>query len=211
MTQLRQHKRLDDFPTCKNHISFQFERYEKLVANLVQEFERLFADFHSNDMAFRLFGSPYFVIVEDVPVNFLDGACWAAIWKLPEAEISKCRLNQILHSVVLPPAKYPTLRKNALKLMSLFGSTFTCGQTFSRMKSNKSAHMQNLGLLTIVCTTSCRISVSEFNANEKDLAFGKQAQVLHWMIPWQFVIDLLLPKLAIILFCKGTFITKLKN
>lgn len=49
MTNLHQHK-LDHFPTCKNanyatDISFPFERYETMVANLLQEFERRFTDF----------------------------------------------------------------------------------------------------------------------------------------------------------------------
>ena len=179
MTNLHQHK-LDHFPTCKNanyatDISFPFERYEALVANLLQEFERRFTDFRSNEMAIRLFGSPYLVDVENVPAEFQ-----MELVELQSDSFMKQKFlegNLVEYCTLLTPAKYPVLRKNALKMMSLFGSTFVCEQTFSRMKCNKSVHRSRLTdnhLHDIL-----RISVSAFEANVGELSSDKQVQVSH--------------------------------
>lgn len=85
--------------------------------------------------------------------------------------------NLVEYYTLLTPAKYPVLRKNALKMMSLFGSTFICEQTFSRMKCNKSVHRARLTdnhLHDIL-----RISVSAFEANVDELSSDKQVQVSH--------------------------------
>ena len=94
-----------------------------------------------------LFGSPYLKDVEDVPADFQLELVEMQIDSFLEQKFLEGDL--IIYYTLLPPTKYPAWRKNALKLASLFGTTFICEHTFSRMKCNKSGR----DLLTIICMT----------------------------------------------------------
>lgn len=174
-------RRLDHFPKCKDIItsegnsSFEFDRYKELVESLLQEFNVRFKDFRSHDIAFRLFGSPYLVNVDDVPAHFqmelvqLQSDSFIK-QKFLEGDITKfyCLLNS---------DTYPALRANAMRMMSLFGSTYICEQTFSRMKGSKSAHRTRLTdnhLHDVL-----RISVSPFEPKIDEMSADKQAQISH--------------------------------
>lgn len=176
---LQEHK-LDHFPRCKEanlegNTSFKFDRYKELVASLLLEFKRRFNDFRSNETAIRLFGSPYLVSADNVPAHFQ-----MELVELQSDSFMKQKFMEgdlVNFYSLLTPTTYPALRTNALKMMSLFGSTFICEQTFSRMKLSKSVHRASLTdshLHDIL-----RISVSAFEANVDELSSGKQAQVSH--------------------------------
>jgi hypothetical protein len=138
-----QEHKLDHFPMCTDanaagKTTFQFQHYEELVASLLQEFKKRFTDFRSNEVAISIFGSPYLVNVDDAPANFQ-----MELIELQSDSFLKQKFMEgdlVKFYSLLTPATYPALRRNALKLMSLFGSTFICEQTFSRMKCTKSVH-----------------------------------------------------------------------
>ena len=174
-------RRLDHFPKCKDIItnegnsSFEFDRYKELVESLLQEFNVRFKDFRSHDIAFRLFGSPYLVNVDDVPAHF-------------QMELVQLQSDSFIKQIflegdiikfycLLNSDTYPALRANAMRMVSLFGSTYICEQTFSRMKGSKSAHRTRLTdnhLHDVL-----RISVSPFEPKIDEMTADKQAQISH--------------------------------
>ena len=174
---LQEHK-LDHFPKCKDvtregNSSFQFDRYKELVASLMQEFNVRFKDFRSHDIAFRLFGSPYLVNADDVPAHFQ----MELVELQSDSFMKQTFLEGDFFYSLLNSAMYPALRTNALRRMSLFGSTYICEQIFSRMKFNKSVHRARLTdnhLHDIL-----HISVSAFEPNVDVMSADKQAQGSH--------------------------------
>ena len=72
---------------------------------------------------------------------------------------------------------YPAIKDLALRVISMFGSTFICEHTFSRMKQTKTgarARLTDENLHSLL-----RLQVSDFTPNITDLAAEQQAQISH--------------------------------
>ncbi|KAI7791300.1 putative general transcription factor II-I repeat domain-containing protein 2-like [Triplophysa rosa] len=132
--------------------------YDAVLSNLIQEFDRRFEDFRH--------------ISDDLQMELIDLQC--------DSELKhKFRSQPLIDFYKCVPAnRYPKMCKQAQVMLSLFGSTYLCEQTFTLMNLNKcklrssltDSHLHNV--LTL--------SVSQLQPNlEKLLKNKDQLHVSH--------------------------------
>ncbi|KAM7310458.1 hypothetical protein ISCGN_007366 [Ixodes scapularis] len=122
------------FPTGENRKTLA-ATYAPQVEYLLSEFQQRFKAFESKKSNYDLFRDPFSVAPEDtaptLQLELIDLQC------SPELK-SMHRESQLLDFYrSLDRSKYGNLVDHALKLASLFGSTYVCEQTFSLMTLNK--------------------------------------------------------------------------
>ncbi|XP_069486327.1 general transcription factor II-I repeat domain-containing protein 2-like [Ambystoma mexicanum] len=106
------------------------------LEKLQKEFQFRFKELHLHEQDIQLFRNPFSIDIENVDT----------IYQMELAELQNCDFlkdafkSSSLHSFYasLPSETYPHLRNHALKMATIFGSTYVCEQTFSRMKHLKS-------------------------------------------------------------------------
>lgn len=126
-------KSLQDAPEFRAEINT--EKYRDQILKLVSEFRERFADLKNLEKLFSIFRNPFSVSADDVPEHL-------------QLELIELQCNFVLKdkfsSVDLGTfyqyigPKYPQINYLASKIMSMFGSTYVCGQLFSVMNLNKS-------------------------------------------------------------------------
>ena len=93
-----------------------------MFENVKQEFQRRFCDFHSHESEFMLFSNPFHCDPESAPTNMQ-----LELIELQESSDLKSAFQDLpldkFYSLV-PASTYPTLRKHASRMASLFGSTY---------------------------------------------------------------------------------------
>ncbi|KAJ8416205.1 hypothetical protein AAFF_G00382270 [Aldrovandia affinis] len=122
------------FPTT--NLSAKKEKYVSVITSLKTEFSRRFQDFSNIEKEIRLFSTPFLMNVEEVEESL----------QLELIEIQCDDSLKNLHQLLSLPdfyrslekAKFPLMRRQAKRMMSLFGSTYICEQTFSLLTMNKS-------------------------------------------------------------------------
>ena len=92
-------------------------------------------DFHDLKNEIRLFENPFTVDVSSAPTDLqlelIDLECQTSLH-------DKFRgMRTINYYAALPAESFPNLRKQALKMITMFTSTYVCEQTFSVMKRAK--------------------------------------------------------------------------
>ncbi|KAG9266202.1 general transcription factor II-I repeat domain-containing protein 2-like [Astyanax mexicanus] len=118
-------------PSAK--IPGKMEKYANVLTSLITEFNQRFQDFAAIEEDIQVFSSPFCVDVEGVQ---------------EELELIKLQCDDTLHShhqmLPLPEfyrslekSRFPLMRRHAKRMISLFGSTYICEQTFSLMTLNK--------------------------------------------------------------------------
>lgn len=134
---------LTHFPSLKSTSSPDSSRYAEKVNSLSEEFAIRFSDIRQHSSQISLFVSPFEVDVLSAPdayeMELVDLQC-------------NSNLKEKFHAFSLVDfyKKYasvdnlPLLRKHALKMASLFGSTYLCEQLFSRMNIAKSQYRSSL-------------------------------------------------------------------
>jgi len=131
------------FPCCdslRKQISTTFTfPVQKCIANITllqNELNRRFQDFYNNEKSFVLFHNPFEIVVDDIAINM-------------QLELIDLQSNDELKSLfkignlinfyyLLPESKYKNIKNFARKMISIFGSTYICEQSFSRMQHIKS-------------------------------------------------------------------------
>lgn len=108
--------------------------YDAVLSNLIQESDSRSEDFRHNATDFELFAQPFTISVDTVS-DYLqmelielqsDSELQHKFRSLPLTDFYKC----------VPANKYPKMCKKAQVMLSLFGSTYLCEQTFSLMNLN---------------------------------------------------------------------------
>ena len=131
------------FPTLSNHkTSGSFDVYNRIIGNLIDEFERRISRMNSSLPSMKMFATPMSVDATTAPDNF----------QLELLEMkSDVELRQVFESEGLlgfwsrvPEEKYPNLKANALKNTSVFGSTYVCKALFSKMIRIKNQYCNRL-------------------------------------------------------------------
>ena len=113
-----------------------------MLDNVSNEFDDRFSEFHSIKEQIELFINPVEIKIESQAAAFQLELCdlqsdpflrlkknerYEAFWKLVNIE------------------QFPKLRDFALRMLSMFGSTYICESTFSVMKRLKSSTRNRLG------------------------------------------------------------------
>lgn len=142
---------------------------------LQKEFQFRFKELHLHEQDIQLFRNPFSVEIENV----------LTIYQMELAELQNCdslkdafKSSSLLNFYAsLPSETYPNIRNHALKMVTIFGSTYVCEQTFSRMKHLKSptrsrltdAHLHHL----------LRLAVTNMEPDIDHLISQKQAHSSH--------------------------------
>ncbi|KAM7302595.1 general transcription factor II-I repeat domain-containing protein 2-like [Ixodes scapularis] len=134
------------FPTGENRKTVA-ATYAPQVEYLLSEFQQRFKAFESEKSNYDLFRDPFSVAPEDtgptLQLELIDLEC------SPELK-SMHRESQLLDFYrSLDRSKYGNLVDHALKLASLFGSTYVCEQTFSLVTLNKNCLQSSMTDMTL--------------------------------------------------------------
>ncbi|XP_069498946.1 general transcription factor II-I repeat domain-containing protein 2-like [Ambystoma mexicanum] len=145
------------------------------LEKLQKEFQFRFKELHLHEQDIQLFRNPFSIDIENVDT----------IYQMELAELQNCDSlkdafkSSSIHSFYasLPSETYPHLRNHALKMATIFGSTYVCEQTFSRMKHQKSptrSRLTNEHLHHLL-----RLAVTNMEPDIDHLVSQKQAHSSH--------------------------------
>ena len=162
---------LTNFPTLLSQTksSLKAKKYAKYVGDLKSEFECRFLDLSSYQSKIEMFVSPF-----QVDASLCEQNCQNELLELQnDFELKSLFDPKDLRSFYkqLSPEAFPNLIENALRLMSLFGSTYVCEKFFSDMKFNKSKERNRLSDEHL--QAQLRISNSSIPVNVIDLVKEK--------------------------------------
>ena len=175
-------KKLFHFPTCeiikkesKMNLNESYQPYSSQLEKLSKEFSQRFKDFRQNDLSLKIFSNPFAVNVNNVPEEM-------------QMEIIEYQCNTDLESNFVSkenlefykslPNSFPKLRENALRIISMFGSTYLCEKFFSSMKNTKNKLRSRLTDENL--KASLKICVDQsFTPDFDHLIKNKQLHVSH--------------------------------
>lgn len=124
---------IDSFP--QDNIGAQMKSYATAIASLSVEFNKRFRDFAVIEKDMMLFSSPFSVDPDDAPpqlqLELIELQCDDE-WRGRHQQLSLVDFYRQLDK-----SRFPEMRTFAKKMLSLFGSTYLCEQTFSVMNLNK--------------------------------------------------------------------------
>ena len=127
------------FPSCQTLLeegkSVDFSAFAEMLDNVSQEFYDRFAQFDSIKEQIELFSNPIEIQIEAQPSEFQIELC--DLQSDPFLQSKKNERNEAFWKLV-SNEHFPVLRDFALRMLSMFGSTYICESTFSVMKRLKS-------------------------------------------------------------------------
>lgn len=140
---VRQVQKLDftHLPATQSHCAekpaapFPVAKCKDALEMLQREFSVRFRELHVNNKEIRLFQNPFATDIDDALPSL----------QFELAELQNCDVLKdafkpdclIQFYAALPEGTYPNIKQHALKMCTVFGSTYICEQTFSRMKQIK--------------------------------------------------------------------------
>uniref|UniRef100_A0A3P9JPU4 SPIN-DOC-like zinc-finger domain-containing protein n=1 Tax=Oryzias latipes TaxID=8090 RepID=A0A3P9JPU4_ORYLA len=148
---------LAHFPSLR-YVNVEVDRlpeYGELLSNLNKEFDLRFVDFKKTAGDMELFSQPFSVSPDSVPehlqMELIEFQC--------DTELRRKFVSLPLRDFYphVSKQRYPQMRKNAQVMLSLFGSTYICEQTFRLMNLNKiklrgtltDSHLQDILTLSV--------------------------------------------------------------
>ena len=164
------------FPSLKQCAPVNTDKYCSSLSTLQSEFNARFQDFRSSENMMRIFSSPFTVEIATAPIELQ--------MELIDLQSHSELLNRFrdvglldFYARYVDEDNFPLLRNHALRMVSLFASTYVCEQFFSRMKITKSKmrtsmtdqHLEN----------SLRIATSQIEPDIEYLVSSKQCQKSH--------------------------------
>lgn len=165
--------------------------YEEHVQNILSEFERRFTDFASIEPVASYMCYPFGASIDVGDIASKVKSLFDLESSAVEDEILTLQNDIELkarstaaqpgeHGVfwnLLTEQKYPNLRRCALNLTALFGSTYLCESAFSHMKIIKSKYRATM---TDDHLAAClRLATSSYTPDYEKLASSSQCQVSH--------------------------------
>ncbi|KAM4021787.1 general transcription factor II-I repeat domain-containing protein 2A-like [Anomaloglossus baeobatrachus] len=152
-----------------------FEKRVNSLEKLQKEFQFRFKELHLHEQNIQLFRNPFYIDIENVD----------AIYQMELAELQNCdslkdafKASSLLNFYAsLSSETYPNLRNHALKMATIFGSTYVCEQTFSRMKHLKSPTRSRL--TDVHLHHLLRLAVTNMEPDIDHLISQKQAHTSH--------------------------------
>lgn len=173
------------FKTCQeiklNYLTADVptNHFMNMLKQLSVEFENRFQDFKSHMISFRLVENPFQSdeneVQESIQLELIDLKTNNHMKDLYK-EITKKNTN-LIHFYKTLPDDFPKIKELSMRIFTLFGSTYICEQTFSRMnyaKCSERSRLTDEHLHSIL-----RIGVTHFTPNIERLVKEKQAQISH--------------------------------
>lgn len=163
------------FPNLSSCQTSNMDKYITALQDLKTQFASRFSDFRKNEINLNLFAHPFNVSVEDAPeevqMELIELQCNSTLK-------DKFNLGLIeFYSKYIPISDFPKIRDHALKMTSLFGTSYLCEQLFSRMKNVKSKTRTRI--TDVHLENSLRIATTTIGADIDKLVKSKQCQTSH--------------------------------
>lgn len=102
-----------------------------MITSLREGFHDRFNEIKTNEMSFKIVSMPWGIDVEKAPNHQLIELQTSTVL---EHAFNKMSLLEF-YSKCVTEEEFPELRKHALKILSLFATTYSCEQLISKMKN----------------------------------------------------------------------------
>lgn len=129
-----------------------------MIESLIDQFDTRFKDFDSLRKDLILFENPLTAQIEeqslDLQAELCDLQCDLSLKTRSEKGVDFYKILNASH--------YPSLRNFGLRIFSMFGSTYLCERSFSKMKlikNDKRSSLSDESLSSLMRTSSSNISV----------------------------------------------------
>lgn len=154
------------FPCCQilaeeHDVEIDFKQHIHILESVINQFETRFSDIGTLRDDLILFENPLTVPIEEQKLEFQEELCNL------QTDISlKARPEKgIEFFKILKQSSYRLLIDFSLRIFSMFGSTYLCETSFSKMKFTKtskrsSLHDASLSSLMLVSTSNINVDVS---------------------------------------------------
>lgn len=174
----------DHFETCKTFSAQTTAIFPKdfvlgIMSKLRQEFEDRFEDFDLAAEEIELFQNPFHCKIDKVPSKLQLEVIELTSNDSLKADFKECYKEGNLLSFYssLPEKDFKNLKAHARGMFSVFGSTYLCEQTFSKMKYVKSKYRSSLSDEHL--KSMLIIGTSKFDPKWSDILTNKQFQSSH--------------------------------
>lgn len=165
----------EQFPCC-DAIAFQnglegFGDFLLYFVELRSELDRRFRDFADIRDDLNMFSQPFSIDCQSLACN--SNIKLQLIQLQNDPKMKAVRETGVDFWKRVPMERYPLLRNFAIKMYSMFGSTYICESTFSLMKSIKSKERSSIKHLSLknqlrVATTSIAIDFEKLAETKFD-------------------------------------------
>jgi hypothetical protein len=167
--------------TCCAALKEQKARYAALVENLHESFVTRFCDLQLKRPQITFLVDPFNAETDclKAPLVTDEAAAELEMIDLCEEDQLKPALREgtIEFWKSVPMEKYPNVKRAALKIMSMFGSTYVCESVFSTLKHVKSKHHSVLTDTHV--RELLRVATTEYKPDLKRIVQGKECQKSH--------------------------------
>ena len=155
-------KSFTHFPTLamQKEATRNAQKYSKSLDDLHGEFCRRFCDFEKIEKSLQLVSCPLSRDPETAPQELQLEPIDLQSDSVSKEKFNSLKLNDFYAS--LNEATFPNLRRMAQKMLTLFGSTYVCEQTFSITNINKARHRSKLTDQHL--ESILRIATNKYNA-----------------------------------------------
>ncbi len=114
-------------------------QYAEVLSGLHEEFVRRFHQFDDTEVLIKIFHDPFNINPQRAPVDLQLELVELSCDERMKQHHNNHELIAFYHDF-LPKNTYPAIYKHALRMVSLFGSTYLCEQFFSKMKYTKNKY-----------------------------------------------------------------------
>ncbi|KYQ55832.1 General transcription factor II-I repeat domain-containing protein 2B [Trachymyrmex zeteki] len=151
------------YPSCQiifeeHGTNCNFQKHLFLIESLINQFDKRFKDFDILRKDLILFENPLTAQIEeqspDLQIELCDLQCDLSLKNRSEKGVNFFK--------ILNASDYPSLRNCGLRIFSMFGSTYLCECSFSKMKlikNDKRSSLSDASLSSLMRITSFKISV----------------------------------------------------
>ncbi|XP_034397245.1 general transcription factor II-I repeat domain-containing protein 2A-like [Cyclopterus lumpus] len=157
------------------------DRYATLVANLHESFVTRFCDLQLKRPQITFLVNPFNAETDclKAPLVTDEAAAELEMIDLCEEDQLKAVLREgtVEFWKSVPIEKYPNIKRAALKILSMFGSTYVCESVFSTLKHVKSKHRSVLSDTHL--KELLRVATTEYKPDLKRIVQDKECQKSH--------------------------------
>jgi len=167
---------LKEFKKSKSN---DYNKYAMEIRKLSDAFENRFSNFELDKYKtiFEIYSSPFHVKVESAPeylqMELIDLQCNAALKNIFETSESKIEF----YNSYVTKEKFFNLRNLAQKVVSAFGSTYTCESFFSKMKLTK--HKTRTNMTDVNLQHQLRCANTQIEIDLQKLSETVEKQISH--------------------------------
>ncbi|XP_044308861.1 SCAN domain-containing protein 3-like isoform X2 [Varanus komodoensis] len=163
------------FPTLQGRNPESTTEYAWECANLLQIFCERFQDLEEKESELNMFATPFSIDVDEVPERFRQEL--TDLQNNGELRMQFENLDLLeFYRLCIGADEFPQLRRHALKMASLFGTTY-CFEQFSKLSLTKNCRRARLTGTNL--ENQLRVAISSVPADIAGLTKEKQAQVSH--------------------------------